>query len=103
MKTLFRFFLYAALALGLTVLSVPGGIPASEAKIKRPPEDVKGTCTCNGCATNGGDVVGQCSTVCKGKTVYKKGSQPHDWCGKDPARRRPGGPVMRPPTGGLSK
>jgi hypothetical protein len=38
------------------------------------------TCTCQGCAAGGGDVTGQCGTVCKDKTVYSKGSEPHDYC-----------------------
>jgi hypothetical protein len=44
-------------------------------------EDFPGTkCTCKGCGTNKGDVTGQCSVVCKGKTVYSKGSEPYDYC-----------------------
>src|SRR5688500_9165099 len=38
------------------------------------------TCTCQGCAAGGGDLTGQCSSVCKDKTVYSKGSEPHDYC-----------------------
>jgi hypothetical protein len=38
------------------------------------------TCTCKGCASNGGDLTGQCSSVCKDKTVYSKGSEPYDYC-----------------------
>ena len=38
------------------------------------------TCTCKGCASGGGDLTGQCSSVCKDKTVYSKGSEPHDYC-----------------------
>ena len=37
-------------------------------------------CTCKGCASGGGDVTGQCSNVCKDKTVYSKGSEPYDYC-----------------------
>lgn len=44
------------------------------------------TCTCKGCGTNGGDVTGSCPNVCKDKTVYDKGSEPHDYC-KAKARR----------------
>ena len=40
------------------------------------------TCTCQGCADGGGDVTGDCATVCKDKTVYSKGSEPHDYCKK---------------------
>jgi hypothetical protein len=43
--------------------------------------DFPGTkCTCKGCGTGGGDVTGQCSNVCKDKTVYSKGSEPYDYC-----------------------
>jgi hypothetical protein len=38
------------------------------------------TCTCQGCAEGGGDVTGQCASVCKDKTVYSKGSEPYDYC-----------------------
>jgi hypothetical protein len=38
------------------------------------------TCTCQGCAAGGGDLTGQCASVCKDKTVYSKGSLPHDYC-----------------------
>jgi hypothetical protein len=40
------------------------------------------TCTCQGCASGGGDLTGDCATVCKDKTVYSKGSEPHDYCKK---------------------
>jgi hypothetical protein len=38
------------------------------------------TCTCKGCASGGGDLTGQCNSVCKDKTVYSKGSEPYDYC-----------------------
>jgi hypothetical protein len=38
------------------------------------------TCTCKGCASGGGDLTGQRSSVCKDKTVYSKGSEPYDYC-----------------------
>jgi hypothetical protein len=38
------------------------------------------TCSCHGCAAGGGDIIGQCATVCKDKTVYSKGSEPYDYC-----------------------
>ena len=37
-------------------------------------------CTCKGCGSKGGDVTGQCSSVCKDKTVFAKGSEPYDYC-----------------------
>lgn len=39
-------------------------------------------CTCQECASNGGDLIGQCDSVCKDKTVYAKGSEPYDYCKK---------------------
>lgn len=38
------------------------------------------TCTCQGCGAKGGDVTGQCDSVCTDKEVYAKGSEPHDYC-----------------------
>jgi hypothetical protein len=47
-------------------------------------EDFPNTkCECRKCAPNGGDVSGQCDSVCKGKTVFAKGSDPLDYCKKD--------------------
>jgi hypothetical protein len=37
-------------------------------------------CTCKGCGPGGGDVTGQCASVCKDKEVYSKGSEPYDYC-----------------------
>lgn len=37
-------------------------------------------CTCKGCGEGGGDVTGQCASVCNGKTVYSAGSEPYDYC-----------------------
>ena len=37
-------------------------------------------CNCKGCGANGGDVTGQCASVCKDKTVYNKGSESYDYC-----------------------
>jgi hypothetical protein len=53
------------------------------------------TCTCQGCGSGGGDVTGQCGSVCKGKTVYAKGSLPHDYCkASDTGLVRPPGLVI---------
>jgi hypothetical protein len=43
------------------------------------------TCTCKKCGAAGADgtkqdVTGQCGNVCKGKEVYSKGSEAHDYC-----------------------
>jgi hypothetical protein len=40
-------------------------------------------CTCQECAPNGGDLVGQCDSVCKDKTVFAKGSETYDYCKKN--------------------
>jgi hypothetical protein len=74
MKSVARFFAYAALAAGLAGSST---IPALAAKGK----DFPGTtCTCQGCAPGGGDSTGDCASACADKTVYSKGSGPHDYC-----------------------
>lgn len=39
-------------------------------------------CTCKECAANNTDLTGQCSEVCKDKTVYAKGSETYDYCYK---------------------
>ena len=38
------------------------------------------TCTCQKCVSGGGDLTGKCESVCKDKTVYSAGSEPHDYC-----------------------
>jgi hypothetical protein len=74
MKSVASFFACAALTAGLVGFSAS---PALAAK----GEDFPGTtCTCQGCAEGGGDVNGDCASVCKGKTVYSKGSEPYDYC-----------------------
>lgn len=40
-------------------------------------------CTCQECDPKGGDLIGQCNSVCKDKTVYAKGSEPYDYCKKN--------------------
>jgi hypothetical protein len=57
-----------------------------------PGQSFPGTkCTCQKCGSGGGDVVGQCASVCKDKEVYAKGSEPYDYC--KAAKARPGGSV----------
>ncbi len=74
MKSVARFFAYAALAAGLAGLSTTAALAAKG-------KDFPGTtCTCQGCEPGGGDTTGDCATVCKDKTVYSKGSEPHDYC-----------------------
>lgn len=74
MKSVARFFACAALAAGLAGSFT---IAAQAAKGK----DFPGTtCTCQGCAPGGGDTTGDCASVCADKTVYSKGSEPHDYC-----------------------
>ena len=40
-------------------------------------------CECKKCADNGQGLIGQCEEVCKGTTVYAKGSETYDYCKKD--------------------
>jgi hypothetical protein len=40
-------------------------------------------CTCVDCNGSGSDLVGQCDSVCKDKTVFAKGSEALDYCRKD--------------------
>jgi hypothetical protein len=59
------------------------------------------TCTCKGCGGGGGDVTGSCSSVCNNKTVYAKGSEPHDYCKAEGLVRPPSGLIWFNPGGGL--
>jgi hypothetical protein len=74
MKSVARFFAYAALAAAVAGFSAVAALAAKG-------KDFPGTtCTCQGCEPGGGDTTGDCATVCKDKTVYSKGSEPHDYC-----------------------
>ena len=74
MKSVANYFAFAALIAGLSGFAAA---PALAAK----GQDFPGTtCTCQGCGQGGGDINGDCATVCKDKTVYSKGSEPHDYC-----------------------
>ena len=74
MKTMANFFVCAALTAGLAWISASAALALDG-------ENFPGTtCTCQGCASGGGDLTGDCASVCKGKTVYSKGSEPHDYC-----------------------
>jgi hypothetical protein len=74
MKSVARFFAYAALAAGLAGSSTIAALAAQG-------KDFPGQkCTCQGCGDHGGDVTGDCASVCKDKTVYSKGSLPNDYC-----------------------
>jgi hypothetical protein len=74
MKSVASYFACAALAAGLAGFSAATAFALNG-------EDFPGTtCTCQGCASGGGDLTGDCGSVCKGKTVYSKGSEPHDYC-----------------------
>jgi hypothetical protein len=96
MKTVTRFFINAAVVAGLSGLSA-GDAFAEPAKGQDFPDS---TCTCKGCGDKGGDLTGKCSNVCKDKTVYSKGSEPHDYC--KAARRGPLGTRDRAvPPGGV--
>jgi hypothetical protein len=70
----FAIFARAALTAGLAGLSAPAALAAQGQDFQNT------TCTCKKCASGGGDVDGQCGSVCKDKTVYSKGSEPHDYC-----------------------
>jgi len=74
MKTFASFFARAAITAGLAGLSAPAALAAMGQDFPNT------TCTCKGCASGGGDVDGQCGSVCKDKTVYSKGSESHDYC-----------------------
>jgi hypothetical protein len=74
MKPLASLFACAVLTAGLVGFSATATLAAKG-------EDFPGhTCTCQGCAEGGGDTNGDCASVCKGKTVYSAGSEPHDYC-----------------------
>ena len=94
MQSLTHFFAYAVLTASLVAL------PAATAHAARGQDFPNTTCTCQKCGSNGGDVNGQCGSVCKDKTVYSKGSEPYDYC-KAAARVLPfGGQGIQPPVGG---
>jgi hypothetical protein len=57
-------------------------------------------CTCKGCASGGGDLTGQCASVCKDKTVYDKGSEPNDYCKKAARPQSPAVSFWRVPGAG---
>jgi len=94
MKSVAGFFACAILTAGLA------GFPAAAALAAKGQDFPNTTCTCKGCASGGGDLTGKCGSVCKDKTVYSKGSEPHDYC-KAAGRRGPGGVVPPVPPGGL--
>jgi hypothetical protein len=74
MKFVANFFAWAVLAAGIAGFSTTDALAAKG-------QDFPGTkCTCQKCATGGGDLTGDCSSVCKDKTVYSAGSEPHDYC-----------------------
>lgn len=60
------------------------------------------TCTCKGCGPNKSDVTGKCPSVCKDKTVFSKGSEPHDYC-KAASVRLPRGAVRARPDAVLTR
>jgi hypothetical protein len=76
MKAFASFFARAALTASFAGFFAPAALAAQGQDFP----DV--TCTCKGCGsgTPPGDVTGQCPSVCKDKTVYSKGSEPHDYC-----------------------
>jgi hypothetical protein len=95
MKSFFAFLGLSLLMIALAQMPAPSA--AKDAQGQDLPDH---TCTCQKCASGGGDVNGQCNTVCKDKTVYQKGSEPYDYC-KAAARRFPGRNIGRVPRGTL--
>jgi hypothetical protein len=76
MKTVRRFLTYAAIVASLELSSL--------AALAGQGQDFPNTkCTCKECASNNGDLIGQCNEVCKDKTVYSKGSESYDYCYKE--------------------
>lgn len=76
MKSIASFCAYAAFTAGLAGFSPSAALAAQG-------QDFPGTtCTCQKCAPGGGDLTGDCASVCKDKTVFSKGSEPHDYCKK---------------------
>ena len=76
MKSVASFFACALLTVSLA------GLSASAALAAQGQDFPNTTCTCKGCGTGGGDLTGNCASVCKDKTVFSKGSEPHDYCKK---------------------
>jgi len=74
MKSIAGYFACAALAIGLAGFSTTAAFAAKGQSFPGT------TCTCEKCASGGGDVTGDCASVCKDKTVYSAGSEPHDYC-----------------------
>lgn len=74
LKTIVHIFAYAA-----TVVSL-ASLPISPSFAAQGQDFPNQKCTCVGCGPKGSDVTGQCASVCKDKTVYSKGSEPHDYC-----------------------
>jgi hypothetical protein len=74
MKTIVRCFI------SLIVVASFAGLPSNSAQAAKGQDFPNTTCTCKGCGSKGGDVTGQCASVCKDKTVYSKGSEPTDYC-----------------------
>src|SRR6476659_3630242 len=97
MKSFFGFLGLALLMIALARMPVPAA--AKDAQGQDLPDH---TCTCKKCASNGGDLSGQCNSVCKDKTVYQKGSEANDYC-KTAVRRVPRGTFGRVPAGTLQR
>ena len=72
-----------SLLISALALALAAGTPALAAPGEQQPTGSK--CTWQKCGATGADgtkqdVTGQCGTVCKGKEVYSKGSEPNDYC-----------------------
>jgi hypothetical protein len=77
MRVLGRSLAHIAMITAMIGLSAPAAMAGTGKDFP----DTK--CTCQDCAPNGGDLTGQCDSVCKDKTVFAKGSEPLDYCKKN--------------------
>jgi hypothetical protein len=94
MKAIARVLFTALLAAGTVGLYSQAALAAKGQDF---PND---TCTCKGCE-KGGDLTGNCASVCKDKTVYSKGSEPHDYCKATRVGVGGGRYWQTPPLGGI--
>jgi len=72
--------LIAHLIAGALLAAGVAGVSTSVSFAAKGQDFPETTCTCQKCGPNKGDVTGQCGAVCKDKTIYSKGSEPHDYC-----------------------
>ena len=91
--------LASAALIGVLAWSSTNGATAAQGQ----DQPAGSTCTCKKCGTKGkdgtrGDVTGKCNKVCKGKTVFSKGSEANDYCKAAAVRpTTPTNKIERPP------